>query len=414
MWVCSQLGAREHYAIPRALFRRGSLGYLLTDAWLPFRSRLAALLLGWGERFHTDLAEAPVRAWTSSLFAFELGARVKRLSGWPLVVARNQWFQRTVLSFLAGYEPKTDDRGLTLFGYSYSALELFRFAKSREWKTVLGQIDPGPFEEDIVAAEAEREPSLAPNWRRAPADYWNSWREECDLADRIIVNSQWSRSCLLKTGVNDSKLLVIPLGYEMPEVRGQWSEVRAGRKYPARFTRERPLRVLFLGQVNLRKGVARLLNAIRSLKDEPIEFLMVGPIQITIPEDLRLNRTIRWVGPVARNRVRCYYEQADVFILPTLSDGFALTQLEALAHRLPVIASRRCGEVVIDCVNGLVLEEPTPEAIEEALRSCLNNPDQLAQFSENATVGEHFSLSCLGAELCKLAGSIHSPIDIRS
>jgi hypothetical protein len=67
-----------------------------------------------------------------------------------------------------------------------------------------------------------------------------------------------------------------------------------------------------------------------------------------------------------------------------------------------VIASRRCGEVVIDRVNGLLLEEPTAAAIEEALRSCLHNPDQLAHFSTNATVGERFRLSFLGAELCAL------------
>ena len=34
-WLCCQLGAREHYAIPRALFRSGMLGYLVTDAWVP-------------------------------------------------------------------------------------------------------------------------------------------------------------------------------------------------------------------------------------------------------------------------------------------------------------------------------------------------------------------------------------------
>jgi len=68
-----------------------------------------------------------------------------------------------------------------------------------------------------------------------------------------------------------------------------------------------------------------------------------------------------------------------------------------------VIASRQCGEVVTDGVNGLLLDEPTTAAIEEALLSCLHNPGQLAQFSKNATVGERFSLSCLGAELCALA-----------
>jgi glycosyltransferase involved in cell wall biosynthesis len=395
MWLCSQLGAREHYAIPRELFRQGSLDHLLTDAWAPPGSPLAAF--GLGERFHPDLAEAPVRAWTSRLLAFELAARLKRLSGWPLIVARNHWFQQKVVGYLCNYESRTDNQELTLFSYSYAAREIFRFAKPRGWTTILGQIDPGPFEEEIVAAEAEREPSLAPNWRRAPAGYWKSWREECDVADRIIVNSQWSRSCLVKSGVNDSKLFVIPLAYESPI-----TDTPITREYPPHFTPGRPLRVLFLGQINLRKGIARLLKVIRSFQSQPVEFLMVGPIQITVPEDLRSNRKIRWVGSVARNRVRNYYEQADVFILPTLSDGFALTQLEALAQRLPVITSRRCGNVVIDRVNGLLLEEPTAVAIEEALRSCLDNPDQLAQFSENATLGERFSLSVLGAKLCAL------------
>ncbi len=364
MWLCSQLGAREHYAIPRALFRQGSLDHLLTDAWVPPGSPLAAF--GLSDRFHPDLGEAPVRAWTSRLLAFELAARLK-LGSRPVV-----------------------------FAYSYAARDIFCFAKLRGWKTVLGQIDPGPFEEEIVAAEAEIEASFAPNWRRAPTDYWKSWREECEAADRIIVNSQWSFDGLAGTGIPKEKLSVVPLALEIDVASV------SPKAYPKRFTAGRPLRVLFLGQISLRKGIARLLNVARSLQSQPVEFLMVGPIQITIPEDLCSNRKIRWVGPVAQNSVRNYYEQSDVFILPTLSDGFGLTQLEALAHRLPVIASRRCGQVVTDGVNGLLLDEPTTAAIEEALLSCLRNPDQLAQFSENATVGERFSLSCLGTRLCTL------------
>src|SRR6059058_5283886 len=175
MWLCSQLGAREYYAIPRALYREGVLEQLATDAWVRPSSALAALSRTLGERFHPDLTEAPVRAWNSRLLAFELAARLKRLSGWPLILARNHWFQQKVVAYFSGYEPRTDNREQTLFSYSYSALEPFRFAKSHGWRTVLGQIDPGPFEEEIVAAETEREVSLAPNWRRAPADYWKSW-----------------------------------------------------------------------------------------------------------------------------------------------------------------------------------------------------------------------------------------------
>ena len=135
--------------------------------------------------------DSSVRAWNSGLLAFELAARLKRLSGWPLIVARNHWFQHKVVAFFLSSEPRTIPR-TNLFSYSYARAKLSASPNRVAGRTVLGQIDPGPFEEEIVAAEAEKEPSLAPNWRRAPAAYWKSWREECDAADRIIVNSQWS------------------------------------------------------------------------------------------------------------------------------------------------------------------------------------------------------------------------------
>ena len=98
MWLCSQLGAREHYAIARALLRMDVLRCLVTDAWVPPGSPLAALSFALGERFHPDLTEAPVQAWTNRLLAFELAARLKRLSDWPLIVARNHWFERKVVA----------------------------------------------------------------------------------------------------------------------------------------------------------------------------------------------------------------------------------------------------------------------------------------------------------------------------
>jgi glycosyltransferase involved in cell wall biosynthesis len=393
MWLCSQLGAREHYAIPRALFRQGSLDHLLTDAWVPPGSPLAAF--GLGERFHPDLTEARVRAWNAGLLAFELSARLKRLSGWPLILARNRWFQRKVVACLSSSRLSVVGSQPILFAYSYAARDIFRFAKAKGWKTVLGQIDPGPVEEDIVRAEHEIHPEFVSDWRSAPGKYWQNWRQELELADKILVNSDWARTALERSGVNQQKLAVIPLAYEPPA-----NDSPTTHQYPDRFTNERPLRVLFLGQVNLRKGVARLLEAAHALRNESIEFWMVGPRQCRPPEQLRRLKNARWFRRVAHANATQYYRNADIFILPTLSDGFALAQLEAQAHGLPVIASRRCGEVVHDGINGIVLDEATPDAIVAALQLCLRNPDQLAQFSENATVGERFSLSCLGANLC--------------
>ena len=323
-WVCCQLGAREHYAVPRASFRMEMLECLLTDAWVPPSSLLAKICgreSSLAERFHDELRNARVRGFNSSLILFETLARARGLSGWTKIVARNRWFQRKVVSFLSSQFSAINYQPI-LLSYSYTALEPFRFAKAQGWKTFLLQIDPGPEEERIVAEEAARVPELAAGWQPAPAEYWASWREECNLADRIVVNSEWSLEGLIRDGIPSEKLSVIPLAYEPPEISrlhlvtarqpGQKSaafaeapaarQVRFARLYPARFTAERPMRVLFLGLVNVRKGVARLFESARMLRDEPVEFWLVGPVEIANASTTGDRGSVKWFGPVTREK----------------------------------------------------------------------------------------------------------------
>jgi len=414
-WICCQLGAREHFAIPRALFRLGMLDYLLTDAWVGPSSLLAKRAPKLGERFHNDLSDARVRAFNSSLIVFETLSRVRGLSGWPKIIARNRWFQRKVVNALtslaAGASAKAADIGPQtsgspiLLSYSYTALEPFRYAKANGWKTLLVQIDPGPEEERIVAEEAARVPQLAADWQAAPPEYWSSWREECMLADRTVVNSEWSREGLVRGGVPSEKISIIPLAYET-EVKNQKSEVRSPRPYPTRFTDERPMRVLFLGLINLRKGVARLLEAARILRDEPVEFWMVGPVEIANTSTSGDRGRVRWFGPATREKAADYYRNADVFILPTLSDGFALTQLEAQAHGLPVIASKNCGKVVENGVNGIILDEPSAACIAHAIRDCIASPDRLEKLASGSGVRDRFTLEALANQLQRLGATL--------
>jgi glycosyltransferase involved in cell wall biosynthesis len=334
---------------------------------------------------------------------------------WPSILARNRWFQRKVVSFLRGSQnsrrlAKTPYSYQTiLLSYSYAALEPFRYAKARGWKTVLVQIDPGPEEEAIVAEEASRVPELAGDWQPAPSEYWNDWREECKIADRIIVNSEWSREGLVRGGVPAGKILIIPLAYETPKDGNQKSEIRnqkSHRSYPVRFTHERPLRVLFLGLVNLRKGVARLLEAARILADEPIEFWMVGPVEIANASTVAETGRVKWFGPVTRTQAAEKYRAADVFILPTLSDGFAITQLEAQAYGLPIIASKNCGKVVENGVNGIILDEPSAACIAHAVHDCVADPDRLQTLAAASYVQNEFTNDVLGQRLQRLGSAL--------
>src|SRR5215469_18296864 len=120
-WLCCQLGAREHYAIPRALFRLSLLDRLVTDAWVPpssFLAKLSASRLA--NRFHDELRDAPVMAFNSSLMLFELLARARRLGEWRRIIARNRWFQQSVCSFLRSQLSTLNSRPI-LLSYSYTA-----------------------------------------------------------------------------------------------------------------------------------------------------------------------------------------------------------------------------------------------------------------------------------------------------
>jgi len=375
-WIVSQIGAREHYAIPRALHRRGCLGLLCTDTWirpgsvwscLPGTRRLR-------DRWHPDLDGVRVFAPNSRILAFEAMQRIRRRQGWETILARNTLYQRLVIRHLSTHfpthgtrneEPGTRHRSPppTLFSYSCAALELFRFAKSLGWRTVLGQIDPGPEEERLVAEEHRRQAHLKSSWNPSPPVYWEHWRKEVELADRILVNSDWSRQCLLKEGVPGEKMEVVPLVYEKAMGGGQSAD-GGGRSADGSGRCE----VLFLGQINLRKGVGRLLDAMRELRDEPIFLTLAGPGEIDPTAWADLPK-VKWVGMIPRSEVGRLYEAADLFILPTISDGYALTQLEALAHGLPVLASRSCGDAVTHGVNGWLLDDLEPSTIANAIRA---------------------------------------------
>ena len=378
-WVCCQLGAREHYAVPRALQTRGLLRELITDLWvrpgtLPnWRNKLAG-------RFHPDLAGACVSASNAAAFAFELKAQATGLNGWDLIGKRNEWFQNQAVDRLERCAREFDSKDVTVFAYSYAAERIFRFARERGWRTVLGQIDPGP---------------AGNNWQPAPENYWRRWRNECELADQIVVNSEWSRAALTKADIPANKIRLIPLA-----ITPNTDAAGFQRLCPPAFDAVRPLRVLFLGQISHRKGAAQLLDAAHLLAGEPVEFWLVGPMQIHA--DLNHGSRIKWFGAVPRANVDRFYREADVFILPTLSDGFGLTQLEAQSWKLPVIASRFCGAVVQHGRNGLILNEVSGESIAATLRELLCSPERVAAMSQESRVGDEFTLQSLASSLSQL------------
>ncbi len=388
-WICFQLGAREHYAIPRAFQKNDQLTALITDVWV-YPDSLTAYVPSSRliDRFHIDLASSNVYHNNGSSLFIELVNKFRNLSDWDKIIIRNKWFQKYAVKQLERISSEFHflETPPIIFCYSYAALDILSFAKQHNWITVLGQIDPGLVEEQIVAQLHNKSNIGLRYWQPAPKAYWENWRKELDLADRVIVNSTWSQKCLTQAGIDPDKMRIVPLAFHPTE-----EAVNFRRSYPTSFTLERPLRVLFLGSVILRKGILPLLQAFDLLFGKPVELWLVGNVESGIYQEWLHNPQVRWIGNVTRSEVVDYYRLADVFILPTYSDGFALTQLEALAWKLPLIVSSNCGDVVQDNVNGFLLKELSVEYIITTLEKCLASPSRLLRMSSMANI-KSFSL----------------------
>jgi glycosyltransferase involved in cell wall biosynthesis len=409
--VVAQKGAREHYLAARALNRQRALARLVTDWYAPKQP-----ILRWiGGIGRAGKSAAAMASWSDELPR----AVVHPLR---LLGLRLKWQERRAAKSEQLYEgfAKTDAgfaravAGLVMppheffFGYSYASLEALETERARGVFTILDQIDPGPVHFRIVAEELARHPELAGLPSPFPEAYYARVRREWAIADLIVVNSEWSREALMSEGVSPEKIEILPLAYEAPRElpTTDHTTTRPQDKCPV-ISGQRsvggPLRVLWLGQVNAGKGIHYLIEAARMLERNPVEFAVVGPPGIRQQVVTAAPRNMRWLGRVPRDLAPELYQQSDLFVLPTLSDGFAITQLEALAHGLPVITTPNCGRVVKDGVTGFIVPPRDSQALADAILRCVKNRSLVSEMSPRCRKAvEAFSIDAYGERLIEI------------
>jgi glycosyltransferase involved in cell wall biosynthesis len=409
-WIVSQLGAREHYAVPRALHAEGQLERLYTDVWCRLSPRLLALGGAAGRsmagRRHPELPADRVTSFErSALWARARGAWRRAAQS---VEAQYEEHIRIGREFALAVNRDLERwhwEARAFFGYNTGSLETLEFLGSRGVTTVVDQIDPGRVEEEIVLREAGRWPGWEAVPGRRPDAFYDRLRREWDRADVVLVNSRWSREALVQQGVSPEKLLVVPLAYEPPA----GAQARQSRQS------EGPMTVLWLGSVILRKGIQYLIEAARQCQGHAVRFVVAGPVLISEAAVKSAPPNVTFVGRVSRTEAAEAYRKADVFVLPTLSDGFAITQLEAMAHGLPVITTPNCGDVVTDGIDGLIVPAADPQALAAAVVRLREDSDLRAAMSERAvatsrrfTLRSYYSRLTEGVEQRKTPSGIGS------
>ncbi|HEX4265925.1 MAG TPA: glycosyltransferase family 4 protein [Verrucomicrobiae bacterium] len=397
-WIVAQEGSRQSYAVPLAFHRLGLMRLFYADIWC--RSGRSLLRHGTSGtralagRFRSEIPSDRVISFNQSAVVAKTFQHIRRGRQSPTELGEShcrfgRWFAQRVSRHLQTIEldPERD----LFFGFDTNSLEVLEMLKQRGVFTVLDQVDAGQVHEEIVLEETERWPGWQKFPGRMPQSYWDRRQAEWAVADLVLVNSEWSKQAIMRQGVPPEKIIVVPLALD-PHIH-QPSPVNA----------EGTLKVLWLGNVILSKGIQYLVEAARLLEAENIQFLLAGPLGIEEKIVRTFPANIQVLGRITRDRLGEVYRDAHVFVLPTISDGFAVTQLEAMAHGLPVVITPNCGRVVTDGVEGLVVPARDSQALADALSRLNADRPLVAEMSRQALKTAHaYDLPSNARMICDL------------
>ena len=309
---------------------------------------------------------------------YALVARPNDSAGREIVLDRYRWlFRATPLRFLHGWRDfaaaelfdrevaRQLGRGAQEFvGFGGRALRSFRRARTLGYERLI--LESATSHATHVWRQHERATRaypIEPPWLNG-AQRRQTLREY-EMADEIVVTSEYSRQSFLREGVPASKL------------RRRVQPVAPRFAPPPRRAQRRGFTAVYVGRVQVTKGVPVLLDAFARLDDPSAELVLVGGCATNAMERYLRDRM------AADRRVRLRpgdpladLHRADVLVHPTFEDGLALGPLEALAAGVPVIVTEDTGmkEYVVPGVNGHVVPTGDADALTSALHEIRANP----------------------------------------
>lgn len=188
-----------------------------------------------------------------------------------------------------------------------------------------------------------------------------------DLSDKILVPSKYCQDNAISMGAKSEKLFLV--NYGINEDFFKFKPNPQNR------------RILFVGEVSLRKGSHYFAEASRilSARGKKYDFVAAGSIKVDI--DNPLFKGVTYLGHIPRNVMINQYLNADIFVLPTLVEGMAIAHLEAMAFGIPVITTPNCGSIISNSKEGFIIPIRDPEILASRIEEIVEDRDLRKQMS---------------------------------
>ena len=264
-----------------------------------------------------------------------------------------------------------------IYAYEYGAIHHFRKAHQFGIHCIY-DLPIGYWRANRVISSEEAE--LQPAWKGTLSVLGDSDAKcalkdrELELADTVVVPSMFVKNTLDMYPGEKKKIVVNPFG------------TPRNISSPRELTNpDNPLRVLYVGSLGQRKGIAYLFEAIEKA-GKAVTLTVIGR-KVGQSELLdKYCQKHRWISSLPHSEILAEMRQHDVFVFPSLFEGLALVQGEAISQGLPVITTPNSGgaDILRDGIDGFIVPIRDPEAITARLIELYQDRQLLQQMSNSA------------------------------
>ncbi|MDR0695145.1 MAG: glycosyltransferase family 4 protein [Prevotellaceae bacterium] len=206
--------------------------------------------------------------------------------------------------------------------------------------------------------------------------YTRKHKRACETADLVIAISKQTKEDIMEFfGIDEKKIRLVYQGCDAQFYRTatgtEKQNVRALYRLPEKY-------VLYVGTVEMRKNLVTLVKAM-PLLPEDVQLVVVGretAYAKKVKEVIaarKLERRVLFLDEVTFNHLPAIYQQAQVFCLPSLFEGFGIPVLEALNSRVPVVASNISSLPEAGGSGQLYVPPSDEQAMAHAIQQVLDN-----------------------------------------
>lgn len=378
-YIVVHAGARDWYRLAISLYENDKLAYLVTDDII-FRKKYRDLFprhmikIGWMALFFKFLEKV-----ISSRMGFN--------------IYKDYWLGRKAGKL-------SNKKKLPIFSCCRYAMTAFDISKIHP--KILFQYHPqSGCVKEILQDEIDKNPTAKKTileeteFRYTKKQLDNSVLE-VQLSDFAVGASSFTLKTLVKQGMAENCVHLAPYGVNIEDFKPK-----------KEFKRNEKMRFLFVGSFSQRKGISYLLQAFKELEDagENVSLTMAGRgiMDYELIKSYKLKCLETHINLPIEKLVELMQE-SDVFVFPSICEGFGLVLVQAMATGLPLITTYNTSgpDFIEEGKDGFLIEAQDVEAIKNKVKYFLQNPEEVKRMGQNAIIkSKDFTWDKFSSEIIK-------------